>query len=187
MQRHAVVLSLVLCWSVSWAGRYDYWECISPDGHVSHSVDRCPRGDDARRIEDNIHPVSFNLGEGVDPRIRLLSSRGHFYATARINGVPLRVMVDTGASMVALSPSAAARTGLDRRPFRPGWTDTANGLARARYLTAESVELGGHVVRNVPASILSQNMVGQDALLGMSFLRHFEINLTDSEMTLRRK
>lgn len=188
MRRYAVLSLAGCCLASAHAGPYDYYECVSPEGWLSHSVERCPRGDESRRIADNLRPVSFKLGEGRDQLIRLASGQGgHFYATATINGVPLRVLVDTGATSVAVSPAAAARAGLDRLAFSRGLSQTANGVTPVRIVTAEEVELGGAVVRKVPVTILSKSLGGEDALLGMSFLRHFEINMTDGIMTLRRK
>lgn len=188
MRRYAVVSLVGCCAALAQAGAYDYYECVSPEGRLSYSVERCPRGDESRRIADNLRPVSFKLGEGRDQLIRLASGRGgHFYATATINGVPLRVLVDTGATSVAVSPAFAARAGLDRMAFRSGFSQTANGVTPVRIVTAAEVELGGSVVREVPVTILSKSLGGEDALLGMSFLKHFEINMADGMMTLRRK
>jgi len=51
-----------------------------------------------------------------------------------------------------------------------------------------SVELGGNTVQGVPAVVLSQDLGPQEeALLGMSFLKHFEVNADGYVMTLRPK
>lgn len=182
-----MVLSFLLAASSAFAGEFDYLECVSADGRVSHAVGRCDRGEVARQVASDLAPLSIKLGSGGASVIRLQRRHGHYVATIVVNGVPMSAMVDTGATLVSVSPSAAARAGLDRQPYRSGWMNTANGVAPARYITAASVELGGIVVRNVPASILSQNMRGLDVLLGMSFLNHFHVSIADVEMTLTRK
>lgn len=183
-----MVLSFLLAASSAFAGEYDYLECVSADGRVSHAVGRCDRGEIARQVASDLAPSSIKLGSGGGASvIRLQRRHGHYVATIVVNGVPMSAMVDTGATLVSVSPSAAARAGLDRQAYRSGWMNTANGVAPARYVTASSVELGGIVVRNVSASILSQNMRGLDVLLGMSFLNHFHISIADVEMTLTRK
>lgn len=187
MHRYAIYTLLVVAPGLSYAGSYDYYECVGPDG-VSHSIERCQRGEESRRIEDNLRPVSFKLGEGRDALIRIPSGpHGQYYATATINGVPVRVLIDTGASFVSVSPAAARRAGLDRQPFDPAYAQTANGVAPVRNVVADEVELGGERVRKVAASINGKGFGNFDVLLGMSFLNHFEVSMGGGVLTLRRK
>lgn len=94
---------------------------------------------------------------------------GHFYVLAEISGARLRLMVDTGASEVALSRSDAARIGIDLDALK--YTDqvsTANGLATAAPIRIDEIAVGGIVVRDVRAHVADDGMDG--SLLGMSFL-----------------
>src|SRR5947207_255819 len=54
-------------------------------------------------------------------------SRGHFFAEAAVNGIALRFVVDTGASVVVLSAQDASRLGLDWRKGARRMMQTANG------------------------------------------------------------
>ena len=95
---------------------------------------------------------------------------GHFHAEVEINGRPVEVMVDTGASMVALSYEDAERAGVYVRPAEFTMrVATANGVARAAPVTLDKISLGEITVRNVRAAVSEPGRL-QGSLLGMSFL-----------------
>jgi aspartyl protease family protein len=95
---------------------------------------------------------------------------GHFNTQAEVNGRPIEVMVDTGATMVALSYEDAERAGiyLDRGDFTRSVT-TANGVARVAPITLDRVSIGDITVRDVPAAVAEPGRLGT-SLLGLSFL-----------------
>ena len=95
---------------------------------------------------------------------------GHFNTHAEINGRPVEVMVDTGATMVALSYEDAERAGLYLRDqdFTRS-VHTANGVARVAPVTLDRVSIGPITVRNVPAAVTEPGRL-KTSLLGMSFL-----------------
>ena len=104
-------------------------------------------------------------------------ARGHFEVEARVAGRHLSFMVDTGASVIALTASDAARLGIHpaQREF-VAEVRTANGTVRAAPTTLDSVEVGNLVVRDVAALVLPDAALSEN-LLGLSFLsrlRHFE-------------
>ena len=72
-------------------------------------------------------------------------SNGHFEVRAEINGTPVTLLVDTGATNTVLSAADAGRAGID-----PATLDynvavmTANGEARAARVTANEIRVGGH-------------------------------------------
>jgi aspartyl protease family protein len=97
-------------------------------------------------------------------------SRGHFQTEGRIDGQRIGFMVDTGASVIALNESSAARFGL--RPSRGDYNatvTTANGTIKAARTRLAMVELGGLVVRDVEAMVLPDEALSEN-LLGLSFL-----------------
>ena len=111
-------------------------------------------------------------------------SRGHFVTTARINGQKVVVLVDTGATDVAISAETAQRLGiyLTRSDFT-GRVRTANGVVAVAPVKLREVTLGNVTVRNVEAAV-SPGDLGVN-LLGMSFLGRlskFEVN--DGELVL---
>jgi aspartyl protease family protein len=97
-------------------------------------------------------------------------ARGHFQAEGRIEGQRIGFMVDTGASVVALNESSAARFGL--RPSRGQYNatvTTANGTIKGARTRIAMLDLGGLVVRDVEAMVLPDEALSEN-LLGLSFL-----------------
>jgi aspartyl protease family protein len=99
---------------------------------------------------------------------------GHFYVDADINFRPVRLVVDTGATVVALRESDAVSAGIRMRPsdFQHP-VQTANGTTNAAQATLESVEVAGIEVRNVRALVLPDDQLSI-SLLGGSFLSGLE-------------
>lgn len=96
--------------------------------------------------------------------------RGHFQTEGRIEGQRIGFMIDTGASVVALNETSAARFGL--RPSRGEYNatvSTANGTIKAARTRIAMLEVGGLVVRDVDAMVLPDEALSEN-LLGLSFL-----------------
>jgi aspartyl protease family protein len=96
--------------------------------------------------------------------------RGHFATEGRINGQRVGFMVDTGASVVALNETSAARFGL--RPPPGQYTmnvTTANGTVKGARARLDALDIGGLVVRDVEALVLPDEALSEN-LLGLSFL-----------------
>lgn len=96
--------------------------------------------------------------------------RGHFQAHGRVDGRQVSFMVDTGASVIALTERDADRLGI--RPTRNAYTaavSTANGVVRAAPVMLNSVDIGGLVVRDVRALVVPGGALGEN-LLGLSYL-----------------
>ena len=95
---------------------------------------------------------------------------GHIRTDGRIDGQRVGFMVDTGASVIALNESSAARIGV-----RPSQNDynatvtTANGKVKAARVQLAMVDVGGLVVRDVDAMVLPDEALSEN-LLGLSFL-----------------
>jgi aspartyl protease family protein len=95
---------------------------------------------------------------------------GHFMTTAHLNGRPVDVLVDTGASMVALSYEDAERAGVFVRPSDfTHRVSTANGTAKIALVTLDSVSIGDITIRDVEAMVGEPGRLGT-TLLGMTFL-----------------
>jgi aspartyl protease family protein len=96
--------------------------------------------------------------------------RGHFQTDGRIEGQRIGFMVDTGASVVALNETSAARFGL--RPSRGDYNatvSTANGTIKAARTRIALLDVGGLVLRDVDAMVLPDEALSEN-LLGLSFL-----------------
>jgi aspartyl protease family protein len=97
-------------------------------------------------------------------------SLGHYYARVEINGRPVDVMVDTGATIVALSFDDAQRAGIHIRDRDyTQHVNTANGLARIAPVMLDRVSIGDITVRDVQAAVMERGSLST-SLLGMSFL-----------------
>jgi aspartyl protease family protein len=130
-----------------------------------------------------IQDIELALDAAGRPQVVLARNRvGHYVASGRINGEPVVFLVDTGATDVALPLPVARRLDLPLGAER--LSKTANGTVRTWSTRLDSVDLGGLEVRRVRASVLP-NMPGQEVLLGMSYLKHFELIQRDGTLTLR--
>ncbi len=114
-------------------------------------------------------------------------AQGHFSVEPTINGTRVRMLVDTGASVVTLSRNDAGRLGL-----RPSANDfrakvsTANGLVLVAPVVLREIAIGGIAVPNVQAVVFPDDRL-QVSLLGMSFLAklsHFEVS--SGKLVLKR-
>jgi aspartyl protease family protein len=106
---------------------------------------------------------------------------GHYRADALINGIETPVLVDTGATDVAISQRLANKLGLKSTDAIR--TQTANGDTVAYMIRLESVKLGGIEAHNV-AALITPNLDG-DVLLGMSFLSRMDVRLYKGTMTIK--
>jgi aspartyl protease family protein len=95
---------------------------------------------------------------------------GHYYASVEINGHSVDVLVDSGASIVALTYDDARRAGVYvRNGDYTQRVSTANGLARVAPVVLDRISIGDITVRNVPAAVTEPGRLAT-SLLGMSFL-----------------
>lgn len=110
---------------------------------------------------------------------------GHYWADALIEGRAVRVMVDTGASVVALTRDDAARLGLDLEPADfSGTVVTASGPVRAAPVRLQAVAVAGARVTSVEALVVEHGL--PHSLLGMSYLgRLSSFSATPVGLTLR--
>ncbi len=117
----------------------------------------------------NDAPVAANQ---ANTRSLVLSpdSRGHFRVDGRVDARPMGFLVDTGASMIALTARDAESLGI-----HPAFNDytitvqTANGIVRAAPVTLGRVEIGSIAIRDVAAMVMPEGALS-DNLLGMTFL-----------------
>jgi aspartyl protease family protein len=119
--------------------------------------------------------VTFRAGED-----------GHFHVEARINGTRLRMLVDTGASQVVLSPSDARRLGIDTAglDFRH-LSETANGPVSGAPVTLREITVGSVRLTDVMASVNGAEM--SESLLGMTFLSRLSgFEVSGDRLTLRQ-
>jgi aspartyl protease family protein len=110
---------------------------------------------------------------------------GHFTSAGAINGRPVQFMVDTGATVVALSQSDADRIGLDYRSAPRGYTQTANGAVPVHRVSLNAVRVGEVEVANVDAIVMPAQM--PYVLLGNSFLGRFQMRRDNDVLRLEKR
>ena len=107
---------------------------------------------------------------------------GHYRAEALINGEKVDVLVDTGATGVAISQGVADK--LNLKSIDAIRTNTANGDSVGYMVRLKSVQIGGVNAQDVSAMI-APGLDG-DVLLGMSFLGRMDVRLYKGEMTIKQ-
>jgi aspartyl protease family protein len=111
---------------------------------------------------------------------------GHYYVTLDLNGVPIRFVVDTGASEMVLTQADALRAGVDMsRLIFSGRAMTANGMVETAPVTLDTVTLGGVSDARVRATVNGGEMA--ESLLGMSYLHRFSrLEIANGKLMLER-
>jgi aspartyl protease family protein len=130
----------------------------------------------ARRVGGELLPAGTPLpeaaGEVGDRAVRLRKHQsGHFLARGTVNGAPVSMLVDTGASTVVLKPADAERAGVDLSALTFSTpVNTANGMTFAAPVRLRSLGIGSIVLDDVEALVAKPGNLNE-SLLGMSFLR----------------
>jgi aspartyl protease family protein len=128
-------------------------------------------------------PAEPAVTAGVNTLVYPANRRGHVILDADVNGAPVRFLVDTGATLVTLTPADARAAGLS-----PGQlafnqrASTANGEVRIATVTLREIRLGQLAVGEVPAAVIENLKI---SLLGMSFLSRLQsYEMRDSKLTI---
>lgn len=162
---------------------------VSPEGIKLIATDT---QDEKAEIEFEGKPQTLKLGvviasfnsSGKGSATLYAESNGHYYIDALINGAPVRAVVDTGATLVAMNSRVADRIGLDyRRNGRPSVASTPGGMVRTFNLKLTTVQIGGITLYNVDGSVVEGNFPS-DVLLGMSFLGQVDMKRDGVKMEL---
>ena len=109
---------------------------------------------------------------------------GHFYADTQINGATVHMLVDTGASGIALTRDDARKAGIGISIGMPDVVgEGAGGAVKGQYVMLDRIALGSESATNVPAVVLDG---GGQSLLGQSFLQQFaSVEIKGETMVLR--
>jgi aspartyl protease family protein len=152
-----------------------------PGGRSTNSI---PLAEASATSASEKRPTSANPEPAPGEIALTREYNGHFYANVDINGSPIRVLVDTGASGIALSRGDARRAGL---AVSAGMFDVigqgANGDVHGEYVKLDRVSLGPKTAEGVTAVVLDE---GDQSLLGQSFLSKFDtVEIRGDTMFLR--
>ncbi len=111
---------------------------------------------------------------------------GQYRIRGAINNRFVNFLVDTGASVVALSAREADALGLDYLNGTKGSVQTAQGVAKSYFVMLDEVVVGGITAHNVQAAVI-EGAYPVEILLGMSFLRQVALNEQGGVLTLTAK
>ncbi len=138
----------------------------------------------------------FTLGTRVGGRFAQRKSaevtisrapNGAYMTVGSINGRVTSMMVDTGATSVAMSEVEAKRLGLSYRlKGKKTGVSTASGYARAYVVMLDRVQVGEIILRQVEAYVV-EGSSPREVLLGMSFLSRVEMKNESNLMKLKSK
>lgn len=124
----------------------------------------------------------WRLGDNANEVVLQRGLDGHYRAEALINNQRVNVLVDTGATGVAISQAVADQ--LQLKSVAAVRTNTANGNSVGYMVKLESVKVGGVEAKNVSAMI-APGLDG-DVLLGMSYLGRMDVRLFNNQMTIKQ-
>ena len=130
-------------------------------------------------------PGTENVGSGSFDAVELeRQPDGHFYAEGDVGGTSIRLMVDTGASMIALSAADARKLGFDWNASELQHVGRGvNGDVKGKPVMLDSVTVGDLQADNVEAVIIPEGL--DVSLLGQSFLSQVEnVQIEGDRMTL---
>jgi aspartyl protease family protein len=113
-------------------------------------------------------------------------SRGHYFADGQINGVTLKFLVDTGASVIAMNSGDARQAGIDYKKGKRIPLHTANGVIQGYQVVVNTLKLGGVVLHQVDA-VVNEGDSPPVVLLGMSALNRLDMKREGITLTLTKK
>lgn len=158
MLRHAALWGLIILGAVAAVGLWgDIRHTVAPVQRVQNGVIEVPRAPD-----------------------------GHYYVTAEVNGTPIRMILDTGATDMVLSADDAEAAGIDLQDLTYfGQAATANGTVRIAPVRLDEITLGPVNDRNFRAYVSEGEMPG--SLMGMAYLQNFSrIEIENDALVLTR-
>ena len=111
------------------------------------------------------------------------SKNNHYYAPVTINGRTVQGLIDTGASLVAMSADVAKTFGINAVEGKAAQSSTANGKISTTNVIVPLIDVAGIRLRNVPVSIgISDGM-----LIGMSFLSRVNVAMSSGTLTMSKR
>lgn len=127
-----------------------------------------------------------NANAGVASVTLYANTEGHFISECYVNGVPLKFLLDTGATTVALNSGDAKFAKIDYKRGEPIQVSTANGIATAYRVTIATLKIGAVTLNQVEASVIEGGSPSV-VLLGMSALNRLDMKRQDIALTLTKK
>ena len=170
-----IILTILLaCLPLS--GYAQLYKCKRPDGSSTFQDTECPAGASATKI-------AAQAGGSAQSMTLSADSYGHYRTRVTINNVEVEGVIDTGASVVAISTATAHSMGIAFSGGTMRQFQTANGPANAYLKVMPMVKVGNIEMYNVEVGISDRT----PTLIGMSALRQFKINQENGQMILTKQ
>lgn len=148
----AKMLKMALAWIVIFAAGFVLFTFRDDFGWV------------AQRLK--AEAVGTPVLEGRETRIPMAVD-GHFWVEAKLNGEPVKFLVDSGATMTTVGRATAMRAGVAVSPRADQFVRTGNGIIRVARGRADEIEVGGITRRDVGVQVAENDNLN---VLGMNFL-----------------
>jgi aspartyl protease family protein len=174
---------MVIGWALRWVllccglvllgvGMLDRGAVLLPDRAVQSGSDARPGASGGRAAGPPSNTIVYTANQ-----------RGHVILDAAVNGAPVRMLVDTGASLVTLTLQDARTAGIAPSELvYNARANTANGSARMAPVTLREVRIDQLSIYDVPAAVLENLNI---SLLGMSFLARLQgYEMRDGKLTI---
>ncbi len=113
----------------------------------------------------------------------------HYSVSATLSGdgnlwESIDMVIDTGADIVVLPESMISKLGMNNNNFKNQSMQTANGMTNAKIGSLHSIKIAGETVENVQVAFIADKLLGNNRLLGMSALNHYQINIDDQQQLI---
>jgi aspartyl protease family protein len=183
---------MVIGWALRWVllccglvllgvGILDRGAALLPDRAVQSGSDARPAS--GERATGERAPGERAAGPPSNTIVYVANQRGHVILDAAVNGAPVRMLVDTGASLVTLTPQDARAAGIAPSELvYNARVNTANGAARMAPVTLREIRIDQLTLYDIPAAVLENLNI---SLLGMSFLTRLQgYEMRDGKLTI---
>ncbi|MDX8387551.1 MAG: TIGR02281 family clan AA aspartic protease [Ghiorsea sp.] len=181
----------ILCLILPLSAQAELYKIIDEDGYTTYT-DIAPEMDAKEYKLGSISSVGnplFNMNK-LNMRIPYTEENGAMIIAGSVNGVNMRFVVDTGATLLAIPPEIAKRAGLLKLPSQEITAQTANGAIKVQRVTIKQVTIAKINQSNIDATIQSVSTVDANlGLLGMSFFNKYKMTIdhTKREIQLDKK
>jgi aspartyl protease family protein len=172
---------------IDWALRWALFCCgmvLLGVGLLDHTAELLPAGPPPSRPEAPLAaPAAQPSATAANTIVYTANQQGHVVLDAAVNGFPVHMLVDTGASLVTLTPVDARAVGINPAGLVfNAYANTANGSVRMAPVTLREIRIGQLSIYDVPAAVLENLNV---SLLGMSFLGRLQgYEMRDGKLTI---
>lgn len=179
MTGRALALAVVIVAGLASAAAADLFRWIDGDGTLHYTADLAAIPPAYREAAVAVNHPAARPAVPPGPTVTVVPVPGGapMIVDARLNGLPLRLMLDTGADRTVISPDAISRAGLDATGGRRVRITGVTGSAEAALVQVERLDVAGARLGPIPVVVHAISMQGVDGLLGRDVLEAFTVTV----------